>query len=118
MPDIAPAEADAANNAVLVPGTTYYLSLHTADPAGTGTGEGGAGRQAIVVAASTGGVQKSNTAQSYTNVPGGQTYGWFGVWTAATGGTYLRGGALAANITPPAGSTVAIAAGQITFTSS
>jgi len=32
MARIATAQADAAQNAVLVPSTTYYLSLHTADP--------------------------------------------------------------------------------------
>jgi hypothetical protein len=118
MADLATASADAAQNAILVAGTTYYLSLHTADPGATGANEGTAGRQAITFAASSGGSQASNSAQSFTGVPGGQTYTNFGIWTASSGGTYKRGGLLGSSITPPAGSTVSVQSGGITFTAS
>lgn len=115
MARIATAEADAAQNAVLVPSTTYYLSLHTADPVATGTGEGTDGRKAITFGSSSSGTQASTNAQSWASAAGGQTYQWFGVWTAATGGTYLRGGTLT-SITPGAGSTISVATGAITLT--
>jgi hypothetical protein len=66
VPDVAPAELDAAQNAILVTGTTYELSLHAGDPGGTGANEASGGsyaRQAITFAASSGGSQASNNAQ-------------------------------------------------------
>jgi hypothetical protein len=115
VPQITTAAADVAQNAAIVPATTYYLSLHTANPGATGAGEGTDGRKAITFAASSGGTQASNSAQSWTPAAGGQTYTFFGVWTAATGGTYLRGGTLTP-ITPLAGNTITAAAGAVTLT--
>ncbi len=116
MPDTPSAGLVAGQTAIVTPGTTYFLGFNTADPGGTGASEGTAGRQSIVFAAPSGGTQTSTTAQAFTNVPGSQTYTYFSVWTAATAGTYVRGGQLFPPITPPAGSTVDVAAGGITFT--
>jgi hypothetical protein len=91
MPRITTAQADAAQNAAIVPATGYFLSLHTADPGTTGASEGTDGRKAITFASSSGGSQASNSAQSWPSAVGGQTYTFFGVWTAITAGTYLRG---------------------------
>ena len=117
MARITTAEADAAQNAAIVPATGYFLSLHTADPGITGASEGTDGRKAITFASSSGGSQASNSAQSWPSAVGGQTYTFFGVWTAITAGTYLRGGTLT-SITPPAASTISVASGAITFTAS
>ena len=117
MPRITTAEADAAQNAAIVPATGYFLSLHTGDPGITGASEGTDGRKAITFASSSGGSQASNSAQSWPSAVGGQTYTFFGIWTAITAGTYLRGGTLT-SITPPAASTISVASGAITLTAS
>jgi hypothetical protein len=117
MARISTAEADVAQNAAIVPSTTYYLSLHTADPGITGTGEGTDGRKAITFAASSGGSQASNSAQSWPSAVGGQSYVYFGLWTAITAGTYLRGGTLTP-VTPGVGAAISILSGAIILTAS
>lgn len=117
MARITTADADIAQNAEIVPATTYYLSLHTGDPGITGATEGTDGRKAITFASSSGGSMASSSAQSWPSAVGGQTYAFFGLWTAATAGTYKRGGTLT-SITPPAGATISVASGAITFTAS
>lgn len=117
MARITTAEADVAQNAAIVPATTYYLSLNTADPGTTGASEGTDGRKAITFASSSGGSQASSSAQSWPSAVGGQTYTFFSIWTAATAGTYLRGGTLT-SITPAAGATISVASGAITLTAS
>lgn len=120
MPRITTVEADAAQNAAIVPATVYYLSLHTADPGITGASEGTDGRKAITFTASSGGTQVSGGAsgsQSWPSAVGGQTYTFYGIWTTITAGTYLRGGTLT-SITPPAAATISVAAGAIQFTAS
>jgi hypothetical protein len=117
MARITTAEADVAQNAAIVPSTTYYLSLHTGDPGITGASEGTDGRKAIAFGSSSGGSQASSNSQSWPSAVGGQTYAYFGVWTAATAGTYLRGGTLT-SITPSAGAAISVATGAITFTAS
>jgi hypothetical protein len=116
MPDVSTASADAAQNAILVAGTTYYLGLNTADPGATGANEGTDGRQAVTFAASSGGSQPSNDAQTWSSAAGGHTYTYFSIWTAATGGTFIRGGALNQSITPAAGGSISFASGAIVFT--
>jgi|SRR6185437_6650265 len=118
MADVSAAELDAAQNAILATATTYYLGLNTGDPGQTGANEGGDGRKAITFAASSGGTQASNNAQTWNSAVGGFTYTNYSVWTAPTGGTYLRGGALNSNITPPAASQIQFLSGAITFTAS
>jgi hypothetical protein len=117
MARISTAQADAAQNAAIVPSTGYFLSLHTADPGTTGASEGTDGRKAITFGSSSGGTQASTNAQSWPSAVGGQTYAYFGIWTAGSGGTYLRGGTLT-SITPPVGATISVATGAITFTAS
>lgn len=119
MADVSNANLDAAQNAIIVPSTTYYLSLNTADPGTTGASEGaGLTRQAITFGSSSSGTQASTSAQAFTSMPGSATYTFFSVWSAVTAGTYERGGSLSASITPPSGSTVNVASGGITFTAS
>jgi len=116
MPNVPGAGEDAANNAIVIPSTTYYLSLHTANPAQTGTGEGPDGRESIVFNSSSSGTQASTTTQTWPTVVGGNTYGYFGIWTAASGGTFVRGGVLTLSLpTPTAGSEIVISAGGITL---
>ncbi len=119
MTDLPAGSINTALNAVLVTATTYYQSLHTADPGTTGASEvtgGSYARQAITFAAASGGSKASNLATSFTGMPaesGGTPY--LGLWTAATAGTYLWGGAttgLSGSI--PAGATVDFASGAVT----
>jgi hypothetical protein len=87
---------------VLAPLTTNaYVSLHTADPGNTGANEvvgGGYVRQGPIVFANAG---SNPTVASNTNII---TYpqatanygviGFFGLWTAATAGSFLGSGAV------------------------
>ncbi len=115
--------ANAAANAILANGTTYYLSLHSADPGTTGASEitgGSYARQVIQVGAASGGVVTSTDAQTFSGMPAEASgVPYVGIWTAATAGTYLWGGANSgtsgsANI--PAGATVTFAIGSVTGT--
>lgn len=120
MARLTTAQANAALNAMFVPSTTYYLALFTSDPGTTGaSGEvtgGSYARQAITFGSASAGSQASTNAQNFTSMPleaSGVPY--FGIFTAATSGTYLCGGAtsgLSGSI--PAGSTVAFAIGAVT----
>ena len=80
-----------------------YLSLHTADPGGTGASEvtGGSpayARKAVTWNAASGGA--GHIASSVTfDVPGSTTVAYFGMWSASTSGTYYGGGALSASET-------------------
>ena len=102
-----------------VPSTTYYLSLHSADPGTTGASEitgGSYARQAITFGAASAGSQASTNSQAFSNMPaeaGGVPY--FGVWTAATGGTYLCGGTTNLSAAISAGAAVNFATGSITL---
>lgn len=67
MPDVASAELDAAQNAILSSTTTYYMGLNFTDPGETGANEVSGSpyaRQAITFNASSGGTQTSSDAQS------------------------------------------------------
>jgi hypothetical protein len=113
-------QENAGLNAMFVPSTTYYLALFTTDPGTTGSaGEvsgGSYARQTIAFGSASAGSQASTTAQNFTGVPvlsGGAPY--FGLFTAATAGTYLGGGTttgLSGAIS--AGSTVSFAIGAVT----
>jgi hypothetical protein len=112
------ATLNAAIAAALVPGTTYYLSLHSADPGTTGASEftgGGYARQAIVFGAASGGVIANNAAISVPNA-GSTAADYVGFWSASSGGTYLGGlpmgsAVTAASITFAIGSVTPSAAG-------
>jgi hypothetical protein len=102
MSRVATAYLNAALDAVLVTGTTYYLSCHSADPGTTGANElsaGGYARQAIVFGtAASAGAKSSTTAQTVPNagtVPVTHT----GIWTLVSAGVYICGQALTASVT-------------------
>jgi len=117
MPNLsATAEDDALS--FFVSGTTYYLGLCTAAPGSTGANTTTLTYQPITFGTPSGGSQASTNAQTFSSVPGGVTYTDFSIWTAASGGTYIAGGALASSITPSAGSNIDIAIGGIVFTAS
>jgi hypothetical protein len=118
VPDISTTAADTALGAVLVPGTTYYLSLYSADPGTTGANEisgGSYARQAIVFGAAAGGSTSSTDAQTFSDMPAEAGNLWGGIWTAATGGTFLWGDPTAM-VTGPvaAGASITFASGAIT----
>lgn len=78
-----------------------YVSLHTANPGTTGTAEATGGspayaRKALSFSAASGGT--ATAAEVTFDVPAG-TYTHFGVWTAATGGTFRGGNPLSASTT-------------------
>lgn len=108
---------NAAGNAVLVAGTTYYLSLHSADPGTTGASElsgGGYARQAIVFATWASGSSSNNAAITVPNA-GSTAVTYLGIWSTSTAGTYETGCPLASSVTA-ASITFAIAA--VVFTAS
>jgi hypothetical protein len=112
MPRIPAASENTAGNAVLFAGTTYYLSLHSADPGTTGASEltgGGYVRQAVTFATWASGAS-SNTASAAVPNAGTTAATHFGLWTASTSGTYLIGGALASSVTA---ASVTFAAGAV-----
>jgi hypothetical protein len=95
------AELNAAGNAALVAGTTYYLSLHSADPGTTGASEftgGGYVRQAIVFSTWSAGATSNNAAIAVPNA-GSTAATYVGLWTASTAGTYLGGLPMASGVT-------------------
>lgn len=118
MTDVANASLDAAQQAIIVPTTGYFLSLHTGDPGKTGASEGTDGRQGITFGNSTSGSQASTNGQTWSSAAGGQTYTFFGLWTLTSGGTFLRGGSLGSTITPPAASQIVFSTGAVTLTAS
>ena len=80
--------------------TGLYMSIHTASPSNTGANEivGGTGytgtRMAVTWGSVTAGVVLSSNTQTFPMLvteAGGIPY--FGLWTAATSGTFLTGGA-------------------------
>lgn len=81
-----------------------YLSLHTGSPGSTGANEatgGGYARQPAAWGASSGGVISAGEVTWGTTgspLPAG-AYSHWGLWSAATGGTYYDGNALTSTVT-------------------
>lgn len=79
-----------------------YISLHTADPGTTGTSEatGGSPAYARKQTTWTGGASDGSVPGSQVtfDAPAG-TYTYIGIWTAATGGTFVAGFALSSSVT-------------------
>ena len=103
-------------NQALVTTGMAWLSLHTADPGTTGANEcsgGSYARQSVTWAAPSGGSVATSNAQ---NVPvnTGQTALYFGLWSAASAGTYYIGGALSSSAVGPTTATFAIGAVTVT----
>lgn len=96
-----------------------YISLHTASPGTTGTSEvtGGSpayARQAVTWAPITGGTGITNDPQF--NIPAGVTVTHFGLWSAATGGTFYGGDPLSASEVYAAQGTYTLTAEDVTYT--
>ena len=92
-----------------------YMSLHTADPGDNGASEATGGsyaRKAITFAAASNGKVESAGAVTYDGMPAAMIT-HFGIWSAASGGTFLGGGPLAASKTTTAGDTLNFAAGEV-----
>ena len=84
---------DAALTAVGAAAT--YISLHTPDPGTTGTSEVSGGTYARVQTTWGTAAASSMTGSQVTiNVPASTTITYWGVWSAASGGTYYEGGVL------------------------
>lgn len=88
-----------------------YISLHSASPSTTGANEisgGSYAREQTTWGSNSGG---SNTGSQVTfTLPASTTIAYFGIWTAATSGTYIGGGAL------PSSETYTAAGGQYLLT--
>ena len=77
-----------------------YVSLHTADPGTTGTSEVAGGAYARVQTTWGSAAASSMAGSQVTiNVPASTTIQFWGIWTAASSGTFYEGGALPANET-------------------
>lgn len=93
MPNLPSAGEIAAVEAILTPGTTYYMSLNTGNPGQNGANEAAVTRQAIVFTLS-GQILVSNANVVFSGVPAASGgYPYFSIWSLATGGTYEGGGA-------------------------
>jgi hypothetical protein len=93
-----------------------YVSLHTADPGTTGANEvagGSYARQAITWSAPTSADLRSSNAPVF-NVPGSTTITHFGLWTAASGGTYITGGPLSSSQTYSSAGTYTLSQADVT----
>jgi hypothetical protein len=90
------ASKDTAVNALTALGT--YVSLHTADPGSTGASQAaGTTRQQTTWGSSSSGVADGSQV-AFTSCPAA-TYTHYGVWTAATAGTFRWGFALSPGVT-------------------
>lgn len=80
-------------------GLGAYVSAHTADPGTTGASEVTGGSYARVAATLPTGANGTGTSGQVTlNIPAGTTVKWLGLWTAASGGTFI--GAHNAELSP------------------
>jgi len=101
--------------------TTWYVSLHTADPGATGADElpssNGYIRKTVSWSAVSGGAS-DNSAQVQFAASGGDwsQVSYFGIWNAETSGTWLGGGSLSAAKTITDGDTGTFAAGDLDLT--
>lgn len=118
MPRLPNAQELAAAEAVLVPGTTYWASLHTADPGTTGASEvsgGSYARQSFTVQAVGGNTVANVAAVNFAGLPVlGSGAPFVGVWSASSGGTFISGGTVSGlSGAIAAGATAALAIGAI-----
>jgi len=104
--------------------TTFYLALFTSDPGTTGaSGEvtgGSYARQSFNFNAATAGSQTGPAvAVNFTGMPAESSVSqwYYGVFTAATGGTYIAGGLLSGLPSAlSAGATISFATNSLTNT--
>jgi hypothetical protein len=105
------ASKDAAVNSLTALGT--YISLHVGDPGTVGSNEQAGVSRAQTTWGSSSSGTASGTQVTFSNVPSG-SYTHYGVWTAATGGTFRWGFALSPGVTLSATGTVLMTP-RITF---
>jgi hypothetical protein len=101
--------------------TTAYVSLHTADPGNTGANEitgGGYARQGPVAFTNSGSnptIAANSAIVSYpTATAAWGTIGFFGLWSAATAGTFNGSAAVATPKTVNSGDQARFATGALT----
>ena len=113
-------------------GATLFVSLHSANPSTTGANEvaasggpaNGYARKQVTLAASSAGVKANSAALTFGPASAEWSIWYYGLWTAATGGTFLGYWTLRDNADALllAAETVAVAAsavfsiGELTFT--
>ena len=110
--------------AVLTPlTTTVYVSLHTADPGNTGASEisgGGYARQGPITFANAGSNPTVASNSAILTYPAATaswgTVSYFGIWTAASGGTFQGSGAVTTPKAVNSGDTARFAANALTIT--
>jgi hypothetical protein len=96
-----------------------FVSLHSGSPGTTGANEIATTRVAVTWTASTGGSAASNSGALSINLPASTTATHFGIWSAASAGTYYIGGPLSPTVTTSASAgVVTIAAAQLTVSAS
>lgn len=92
--------SDAGVNDALNGENDTFISLHTASPGTTGAAEVTGGAYARVATTWSAASGSSRAGSPVTiNVPASTTVTHFGIWSAASGGTYKRGGALSSSET-------------------
>jgi hypothetical protein len=114
----------AGETAILAPlTTTAYVSLHTADPGTTGASEvsgGSYARQGPVAFANAGNEPTVASNSAIVTFPAATaawgTISYFGIWTAATAGTFQGSGALTAAKAINSGDTARFLANALTIT--
>lgn len=99
-----------------VKGMGGWVSAHTSDPGTTGAGEVSGGTYARVQAALPTGSNGAGTAPAVNiPIPAGTTVKWIGVWTAATGGTFVgaHNTELSPNLPFPVAGTLTVQVGEV-----
>lgn len=92
--------SDAGVDDALTGESDTWISLHTASPGTTGANEVVGGSYARVATVWSAAAASARPGSAVTiNVPAGVTITHFGVWSAASSGTYKRGGILSASET-------------------
>ena len=116
--------SSAGESAVLAPlVATAFVSLHTGDPGPTGVNEvtGGAYARVGPVAFTNAGSEPTVASNSALLTFPAATAGWgqigyFGIWTAASGGTFQGSGMVTPSTQINSGDTVRFVAGALTIT--
>lgn len=109
-------------NTDFTPDATIYVSLHTGDPGDTGANEvtgGTYGRQSCAFDAAASNHTQNTSVINFTLMPAITNPNYvthFGLWSAASGGTFRGGGAMTANKETNAGDTYQVAAGDLDIT--
>lgn len=94
-----------------------YLKLHIGDPTETGTGNPATEtiRKAVSFGAASGGSMASTGTVEWTLVAATETYSYWSMWDAETGGNCLWYGALSSNASVTAGDTFEITSLTLTL---